>query len=72
MTVGRHDDAWLDVMRNRVPNIDHNLMCLAKYTRLHTELELIKECLDNGLCTNDEYKKMLEEIAEQAGYVVKE
>ena len=72
MTVGQHDNAWLDVMTKKVPNMDHNLMCLAKYTRLHTELELIKECLDNELCTHDEYKEMLKKIAEQAGYGFKE
>lgn len=69
MTVGQHDNAWLDVMTNQVPTINHNLMILTKNVRLHTMLEYLDRSKELGLCTEEEYRRNFKKLAEDMGFI---
>ena len=69
MTVGQHDTAWLDVMGNRIPNMDHNLMILTKYVRLHTMLEYLDKSKELGFHSEDEYRRDFKKLAEDIGFI---
>jgi hypothetical protein len=59
MTVGEHDSAWLDVMRNRVPSIDQSLAEISASMRYRNILFLLKESYRVNLLSLDEYADLL-------------
>ena len=61
MTVGQHDDAWLDVMTYQVPK-------LARFTAIDTCLKLLDRMKENNLCTQENYVESLKMLAEGAGF----
>ena len=62
MTVGQHDDAWLDVMQNRIPHIDKALTRICNQLIASNMLNIMVKEYEAGLITEEEYKNNFKEL----------
>lgn len=69
MTNEQHDNAWLDVMRNRVPNMDTCLELLTKSVYYRNMLEYYKEAYRMEEISHDDYVDVLRFIGNKQGFV---
>lgn len=72
MTVGQHDDAWLDVMNRQVPSISNGVQEISAYIKLQTQFEMLKELKRLNIYTDEEYIRDIKMLARSIGFIFSE
>lgn len=68
MTVGQHDDAWLDVMGRRIPRMEAELDEIQKQVRLQSHIEALKIGVERGYLTEEQVKETWTDIIKVLGW----